>query len=346
MAARRHRMRSTAKPLQALPFIEHEDPKDTSYTPEIAILCASHSGTDSHVAAVRSIQAKAGLHEAELLCGTHPISHKPTLQAMQERGEMLSANRNNCSGKHTGMLAFTRLLDNSASPENLPYIDHSHPVQQKILQTFAEMSGLNVEQVKIGIDGCSAPNFAIPLRNAAWAFARLCDPDDLDARRMQACRTITSAMITHPDMVGGPDSFDTHLMQSTHGRIVSKGGAEGYQMMGLMPGALGPGSPALGIAIKISEGDLKSHTRQVGDARGSARPAVSLEVLRQLGALTQAELAQLSEYGPGFSIENWRKIKVGQGRTCFTLQIDHLNVSPAYSKTNIIQKVYGTTGKP
>ncbi|NIT54392.1 MAG: asparaginase, partial [candidate division Zixibacteria bacterium] len=62
----------------------------------------------------------------------------------------------------------------------------------------------------------------------------------------------------------------------TSGQIVSKGGAEGYQALGIMPGALGADSPALGIAFKISDGDLRSR----------ARPAISIEILRQLNALT------------------------------------------------------------
>ena len=56
------------------------------------------------------------------------------------------------------------------------YINPSHPVQQEILSTFAEMCVLPQEQVRHGTDGCSAPNFAVPLHNAALAFARLADP--------------------------------------------------------------------------------------------------------------------------------------------------------------------------
>jgi len=99
-------------------------------------------------------------------------------------------------------------------------------------------------------------------------------------------------------------------MEVGQGRIVAKGGAEGYQGVGLMPGALGPGSPALGIALKISDGDLKSR----------ARPAVTLEVLRQLGALSSSELGLLSEFGPGAPVHNWRKIVVGQARPSFELE--------------------------
>lgn len=316
-------LRSSAKPFQALPFIEHQG--QTAFgltTPEIAILCASHSGTDQHVATVQGIQAKTGVKESELMCGVHPPSHIPTLEALRRRGEQPTPNRHNCSGKHTAMLSYIRLKSSLGNPipADLPYIDIQHPLQQEILKTFAEMCEVDTAEVSIGIDGCSVPNFAVPLQNAAYAFARLCDPSSLNPARAEACHVITNAMTSHPEMVGGPDSFDTYLMKVGDGKIVCKGGAEGYLALGLLPGAIKPGSPALGITIKISDGDLGAHSRAQGDPHGHARPAVILEVLRQLGALSRDQLNALSEYGPGFVIHNWRKIEVGEARPCFSLQ--------------------------
>jgi len=305
-------LRSTAKPFQALPFIEHGGQEAYRLSArEIAILCASHSGTDEHVAVVRAVQAKTGVAESELLCGVHDPSHKPTAKAMLERKEQSTPNRHNCSGKHTGMLAYVKMGSQLAS--DLAYIDPDHPLQEMILHTFAEMCDLSVEQVKVGIDGCSAPNFAIPLKNAALAFARLCDPGTgcvEPPERAAACKTIVSAMTSNPDMVGGPGRFDTRLMEVTQGRVVAKGGAEGYQGVGLMPGALAPGSPAIGIASKIGD----------GDARNKVRSAVILEVMRLLGALSADELEALSEFGPRFPVHNWRKIIVGQAYPTFNLQ--------------------------
>jgi L-asparaginase II len=140
-------------------------------------------------------------------------------------------------------------------------LELDHNVQIKILSTFSEMSGVPVDEIVVGIDGCSAPNFAVPLHNTALAYARLCDPEDLSDDRAAACKTITSAMTSNSFMVGGPGRFDTRLMEVSSGQIVSKGGAEGYQALGIMPGALGPDSPALGIALKISDGDLRSRAR-------------------------------------------------------------------------------------
>ena len=303
-------LRSSAKPFQALPFIERGGHTAYNLTPrEIALICASHSGTDEHVMVVRSIQEKAHVQETNLLCGVHSPIHEPTAKSLRQRNEQPTPNRHNCSGKHSGMLAFARL-------ENLPienYIDPNHPIQKLILQTFAEMCGLPLGEVKTGTDGCSAPNFAVPLYNAALGFARLCDPESGNVHpkaRCEACRVITHAMTNNPDMIAGPERFDTQLMEITHGRILAKGGAEGFQGIGLMPGALGPGSPAIGIAIKIADGDQK----------GRAVPAVSLEVLRQMSALSADDLAALANFGPVTQITNWRKLVVGELMPCFKLQ--------------------------
>jgi L-asparaginase II len=299
-------LRSSAKPFQVLPFIESGGAQAFQLDPaEIALMCASHSGTDAHLAAVQALQSKVGVVEADLLCGTHPPGHEPTLEAMRLRGEAPTPNRNNCSGKHTGMLAAALLHGWSKSG----YIEFSHPVQTGILKSFAAMCDLPISQVHLGIDGCSAPNFAVPLHNAALAFARLCDPQGLPESREQACRVISSAMMAHPFMVAGPGRFDTRLMEVGMGKILAKGGAEGYQGIGLLPGAIAPGSRGLGIALKISDGDL----------RGRARSLASLEILRQLGALSLEQLQSLAEFGPILPVLNRREIAVGQIRPAFQL---------------------------
>jgi L-asparaginase II len=313
--------RSSAKPLQAFPFLESGGMAKYGLTlKEVALLCASHSGTDEHVAIVSSIQGKTGVSENNLLCGVHTVYDRATAEAMRQRGEALSPNRHNCSGKHTGMLAYSKMLGYPIDPDGMEYIDPNHPIQQKILHSIAEMCELPPEDIHIGIDGCSAPNFALPLRSTALGFAKLCQPDHLPEKKAETCQLITRAMLTYPDMIGGPDNFDTFLMQAAQGRVICKGGAEGFQAFGIMPGAIGPGSPALGVAFKISDGDLKGHNRPAGDPRGHVRPAVTLEILHQLGAFDAQDLEKLAEYGPEFPVENWRKLKVGLASPSFKLE--------------------------
>jgi len=211
-------LRSSAKPFQILPFLENGGGSVFHLSQrEIALMCSSHSGTDEHVTVVNSLQKKTGVSETDLMCGIHPPYHKPTRQAMYLREEDPTPNRHNCSGKHTGMLANIRMRASEIQfVSELDYIDTEHPIQKEILNTFAEMCNLPENEVELGIDGCSAPNFAVPLRSAALAFARLSDPVSGDVSpqdRVLACRLITSSMSSNPEMVGGSGRFDTRLME-------------------------------------------------------------------------------------------------------------------------------------
>lgn len=309
-------LRSSAKPFQALPFFENGIHEALGLTlKEQALVCASHEGSDEHVRIAASIQAKAGLRESDLQCGVHMPGDAKAYKDLIGRGEAPSANRNNCSGKHSAMLAHAKKL-------GLPldtYLHVDHPVQQQILTTLAEMSGYPREKVEIGIDGCSAPNFAVPLRSAALAFARLCDPRDLPEARQGAAHSITAAMTGEPEMISGEGEFDCRLMLAGKGRIVCKRGAEGYQAVGIMPGVLSKDSPGIGITFKVSDGDLLFRTINI-EPHNRVRPAVALEILRQIGALTESELRSLGEFGPELPVLNHRGTVVGTSRPIFKLQ--------------------------
>lgn len=299
-------LRSSAKPFQSLPLIEQDGKNHFNLTSrEIALTCASHYGTDEHVAGLKNLQAKIGVTERDLQCGTHIPGHEPTARAMLLRGEQPTPNRHNCSGKHTGMLAQAVL--NHQPLET--YLNSADTVQKVILSTFAEMLDLPVDEVIIGIDGCSAPTFAAPVYHGALGFARLADPSRLPARRADAIHIIVQAMMANPDMVAGPEGFDTLLMETGQGKIVCKGGAEGYQGIGILPGAMGSGSPALGIAYKVID----------GDQTGRARPVIATTLLHQLGVLNETHLAKLKNF-IARPIFNSRQLEVGEIRPAFTLK--------------------------
>jgi L-asparaginase II len=299
-------LRSSAKPFQCLPLLESGAAAHYDLAPkQIAVICASHSGTDEHVQTVASIQATIGVTEADLMCGVHQPYNKETAQRLKDEGLDPTPNRHNCSGKHSGMLGLARFL--GAPLEN--YIDRDHPIQRLILETFAGMCGLDTASVSLGIDGCSVPTFAVPLRAAARAYARLMDPSGLPSARVEACRRVVAAMTSYPNMVAGPDRFDTRLMEVTKKRLLSKGGAEGNQGIGIPPGALGPDSSALGVAIKIADGDLG----------GRAVSSVAVGVLEALGAIDDEEREELADFGPK-TLSNFRGLAVGQSRVCFQLQ--------------------------
>jgi len=311
-------LRSSAKPFQALPFVERGGVEHFRLVPrELALACASHEGSDLHVEVATGFQAKVGITEADLRCGVHMPGDPDAYKRVLERRQKPTPNRNNCSGKHSAMLAHAKM-------RRLPldtYLERDHPVQQDILAALCEMAGIEPGDVEVGVDGCSAPTFAMPLRAAALAFARLCDPRGLAPARAVACGKITTAMTSHPEMVSGRHEFDCRLMQVGRGKIVCKRGAEGYQAIGVLPGALGPDSPGMGITFKVSDGDLLFRTINI-EPLNRVRPAVALEILRQLGVLDEKQLRELASFGPALPLQNHRGLVTGGSRPAFDLEAD------------------------
>jgi L-asparaginase II len=308
-------LRSSAKPFQALPFVERGGVEHFGFTQrELSLSCASHNGSALHVQTAEAMQKKVGIEEHHLQCGTHMPDDVNEFKSMIVNDRKPTPNYNNCSGKHTAMLAHAKMR--GLPLEN--YLDINHPIQQDILATFAEMCLFPVTDIELGTDGCSAPNFAVPLYNAALAMARLCDPHELSEARAIACRKITSAMTAFPEMVSGYGEFDEQLMKAGKGKIVTKRGAEGYQIVGVLPGVITPDSPGLGIAFKVSDGDA---SRMADDLTTSnrVRPAVAVEILRQLGVLSLKQEQVLAAFGPVKSIKNHQGIVTGQSRPIFEL---------------------------
>lgn len=308
-------LRSSAKPFQALPFVERGGVEHFHFTPrELALACASHEGSRLHLEAVTQMQKKIGISENDLQCGAHIPGDVTERKDMITHDRRPTPNYNNCSGKHTAMLAHAKMR--GLSIEN--YLSIDHPIQQDILASFADLCMIPVSQIELGTDGCSAPNFAIPLFNAALGFARFCDPRELSAQRAEACKKITSAMTTNPEMVSGYGEFDEQLMKVGEGKIVTKRGAEGFQIVGIMPGVLKPDAPGVGIAVKVSDGDA---SRMADDLSTSTRvrPAVVIEILRQLGILSIEQEQALAPFGPVKEIRNHRGLATGQSRPAFNL---------------------------
>ncbi len=289
-------LRSSAKPLQVLPLLttgaaEHFGLSDA----DIAVACASHTGTDAHLEAVLSILRRAGLDEAQLQCGSHPPYDPATRRALRQRGEQPTPIRHNCSGKHAGMLALAKYL-------GLPlasYLEREHGVQQHILDAVAAVSSVPESEIRVGIDGCSAPNFAIPLRNAATAFARLADPTGLPAPYPAACRRVFAAMTTHPALVRGPGRLDTRLMEAVPEKLLAKGGAEAYHALALKAGAAARSAGALGTAVKIADGGSR------------ALAPVVLAMLEQLEVFTPEASEALSDLADS-TLTNHRGLEVGK----------------------------------
>lgn len=265
--------RSALKPFQALPFLRDGGPAQFAYgSRELALMCASHSGEAMHTDIVHSMLHRAGCDESTLLCGCHVPIHFSTSGRQPAAGETFNQLHNNCSGKHAGFLAY---CVQHGQPLDT-YLDTAHPLQQAIRQSVAEMTGTPEAALVAGVDGCSAPNYGLPLSRLAYAYARLAsrNPDslygDLPGR-------LFDAMTTHPELVSGTGRIDLAFMQTAPGDWVAKGGAEGVQAIGIR-------SAGLGIALKVVD----------GNARGLYPATIS--VLQQMGLLPAPEATPLADW--------------------------------------------------
>lgn len=245
--------RSALKPLQATPFLEDGGMAHFGFgSHELALMCASHSGEAMHAAIVQRILARAGNSTRLLQCGCHVPHYFIAAGVEVPAGRTWPALQHNCSGKHSGFLAWCRMQGASVAR----YLDAAHPLQRRIGALVRRYA--RGKRTVRGIDGCSAPNYALPLAGLAQLYA------EIAAGRSAAQRAIFYAMTRHPDLVSGTGRFDLALMRAGRGDWVTKAGAMGVH-------AIGVRSRGLGIAVRIADGTPY------------ALQAATVSVLEQLG---------------------------------------------------------------
>jgi L-asparaginase II len=248
---------------------------------------------------------KIGLEPEALKCGTHePFSIEAAVQLKAKREEP-SVLHNNCSGKHAGMLALALHLGAPIETYHQP----DNPVQLAIGQIVSQFSGIDTQDMAIGVDGCGVPVFGITIKAMALMYARLVSPPaQFDEKTRTACSRIVAAMMAHPELIGGTkDRLDTEIMEAAKGRLVSKVGAEGVYTVGVLPSPEWPNG--FGLALKIEDGDDKR-----------ARPVVVIESLRQLGILKDESLEAVARYA-FFPVLNRAGDVVGEVTAGFKLNV-------------------------
>jgi L-asparaginase II len=255
------------KPFQTLPLLLDGAADHFALTSEELALCSgSHHGTVDHVERVADLLARLGLDANALACGPHRPFDEESARALECASLAPERLHNNCSGKHTGMLALA--LHHGWEVEG--YERHDHPVQARIRSELRAWLRPDPEQLAWAPDGCGVPTPLLPLREMAGAYARL-------ARETNgAPSSVVSAMITHPHLVSGSKALSARVMRSTEGRVLAKEGAEGvFCVAGLDAG--------WGAALKVTDGT----TRAVA-------PAL-LAMLEILGLLSTVELEMLAD---------------------------------------------------
>jgi len=244
-------LRSCAKPLQASLLIDFGIDEFYDMSPaEIAMCCASHAGEPCHTDVVQGFLQKIGLDKSCLKCGFH----KPISKSEQNK-LLLSAQcedilQNNCSGKHSMMLAVCKKMGWGVSDYDSP----SHPLQVAIKNKIYELCRCE-RDYPITKDGCGVPILAMPLENMLKGYLNLFLDDKYSK--------IRDSFIQNPYLIGGDDRLDTAIM-SANSALIAKVGAGGLCIVINL-------EKKEGIIVKIMDCDMK------------ARAIVLIEALKQLG---------------------------------------------------------------
>ena len=287
--------RSTLKALQALPFMEAQGPAQFGFDQaQIAMLCASHNGEEKHVAQTQGMLEKAGLTYKALRCGCHVPSIFAVLETTPPPGAVFDERYNNCSGKHAGFVAYC--VQHGLNMDD--YIAPEHPLQKAIRRDVARATGMQADKLVMGIDGCSAPNYALPLDKLAYSYARLASGAQ-DSEFGASFAALSEAMTAYPDLVSGTGRNDLDFMRAGRGDWVCKIGADGVQVVG---------SKSRGEAFAI----------KIIDANKPALHAATVEVLEQLGWMDDVQRAELKVWRAQ-DINNARGLKVGERKPIFKL---------------------------
>jgi L-asparaginase II len=276
--------RSSAKMIQALPLLESgaADAHGLSQV-HLALACASHRGARVHLDLAGRWIAGLGLTDADLRCGAHEPGDIEERNRLIRAGEKPCQLHNNCSGKHSGFLTVTRHL--KAGPE---YVEIDHPLQRAVRAATEEVTRETV--AGWGVDGCSAPNFAMTVGGLARAMASYATAREGHGAREDAMFRLTRAMAAHPQLVAGEGETCTELMRAMGGRVAVKGGAEAVYV------AIVP-EKGLGIALKVIDGGY----------RGAEAAVAAL--LARVGVLDPAHPAAVKRTS-GVQ-RNWRGIETG-----------------------------------
>ena len=198
--------RSASKPIQALPTLVRGLHKKYGLTEEeTAIFSGSHWGDEAHVRVCESIMAKTGLREEDMvMLPTYP--NRPA-----RREALLRANRpprkiyHNCSGKHLCLMLLARELGEPVGD----YWKRDSRTQRIVREMIAFMSDTAHEDIRVGVDGCGVPVFAVPFSRIATAYLKLSCPELIgDATIRGAVVDNMRRLHAHPDMIAGEGVVD------------------------------------------------------------------------------------------------------------------------------------------
>lgn len=281
--------RSAIKIMQALPVVESGAAAALKLNDQqLSLICSSHNGEVAHTDAALSILQASGLTYHDLECGSHAPLYRPAADELIRAGKSACALHNNCSGKHSGMLAYAKHV----GFDTRGYIDLQHPVQVEVAKIMAEMTEFDLATAPCGKDGCSLPTWAAPLTAWATAFAKVSRGKGLGKVRGEAAAKLRNAVMAEPFYVAGSERHCTLLMQKLSTPTFVKVGAEGVYCVSLP-------EQGIGIALKCDDGTTRGAEMMIS------------ATLKQLGVLKPEDEATIERF-TSVTLKNCNEFEVAQ----------------------------------
>ncbi len=244
-------IRSALKPFQAIPFVSSGAiSKIKNPSKSIALSCGSHSGSKLHAREAFKILWEYDIDISNLKCPkltTSPLEH-------------------NCSGKHAAFLATCKKLGWPLQS----YLKGNHPLQIEIFRIISELLEIPLSEIHAERDDCGAPTLYMKLTEIAKLYSLLSSSENAELE--QICR----AIITNPIMISDNNNFDTEVIKASHGKVISKGGAEGIQCLCKV-------NEGIGLALKVEDGSKR------------AKHSVSLHLLKQLEWISDLRIQDIED---------------------------------------------------
>lgn len=281
-------MRSTAKPFQLLALMMQDDivSRYELQQEDLALMAASHDGTDAHADRARHLLERLGFSEADLQCGVHRPSWLEEATLDESRSfPGYDSLHHNCSGNHAGMLALGRIFD-------VPKSNYLDPKSASQAAVHRLLKTLTAGPVDVAVDNCGSPCYAMPIEAITQLYALLGRPESL-AERPEACRMaleaqaplatwmatldrISRALAQCPEWASGEATGATRIARQSPGELILKHGAEALLCVAhrTAPGAL---------VLKVQDGNARA-----------LFPA-ALHVMETLGWLGASQLASLQD---------------------------------------------------
>ncbi len=250
--------RSCSKPLQFSLLTKYD--YDINFTQEeIAVCCASHTGTKEHQRHIRSILYNIKLTENDLLCPPDQPLDKYEKEYLIKNNLPYLKIHNNCSGKHSAMLTLCRFKGYDIKGYN----EVNHPLTKLVINQICNLC--ETEDIIISLDGCTLPTYATTLQQLGKGFLNLFLNEKYER--------ITSSIIKYPYLAGGRGRIDSEIIACGKGNLISKVGAGG-------------------IIVVMNRKKEEVIVVKIADTSYTARSLAVIKTMLCLGWLSEEELKQ------------------------------------------------------